>query len=38
MTILLGFNQYGNLNKLDNDLINIIKSFLVSTPNEKLIN
>jgi hypothetical protein len=37
MTILLGFNDYGILNQFDVIVIDCIKSFLLSTPNEKMI-
>ncbi len=37
MSILLGFNDYGTLNMLDDNVLNYIKSFLYPTPREEFI-
>lgn len=37
MTILLGFDDYGTLNRFDDNVMDCIQSFLSPTPNEKLI-
>ncbi len=37
MTILLGFNDYGTLNRFDDNVMDCIKSFLSPTPREPFI-